>query len=221
MILVFDLDDTLYDESSFVKSGFKTVSEYLSRNYSLPTRLSFQYMLKRIEKGRQKIFDDLLKKNNMYSKKLVRNCLSVYRHHKPNIRLYPEAEKCLRRFKEYKIYILTDGNKIVQKNKLEALGLYNGHINCILTSYHGLKNSKPSPYCFLKICTREKVEPQQVVYIGDDPYKDFVGIKPLGFKTIRVLKGRFKHIRKGGKYEANYTINSLDMLTTRFLNNIN
>ena len=29
MVIVYDLDDTLYDEIDFVKSGFKEISKYL------------------------------------------------------------------------------------------------------------------------------------------------------------------------------------------------
>jgi putative hydrolase of the HAD superfamily len=220
MIVVFDLDDILYDELSFVKSGFTAVSEFLYENYSLPKKSSLNFMVNRLKIDRNYIFDILLKKNNLYSKKLVLKCLSVYRHHKPNIKLYSDAKKCLDRLNKYKIYVVTDGNKMVQKNKLKRLGLYNNKISCILTSHYGLKYSKPSPYCFLKICEMERVKPAQVVYVGDNPYKDFVGIKPLGFKTIRVLKGRFKDVRLKKKYEANYAIDSLEMLTSRFLNNI-
>ena len=35
MILVFDLDDTLYDEITFVYSGFSAVSKYLSLQFNL------------------------------------------------------------------------------------------------------------------------------------------------------------------------------------------
>ena len=30
MVIVFDLDDTLYDEINFVKSGFKEIASYLN-----------------------------------------------------------------------------------------------------------------------------------------------------------------------------------------------
>ena len=32
-----------------------------------------------------------------------------------------------------------------------------------------------------------------MVYVGDDPNKDFVNLNPLGMKTVRVLTGRFKY----------------------------
>lgn len=215
MIIVFDLDDTLYDEISFVKSGFRAVSNYLYNVYSLPFETSFKFMIKNFENNsRGHVFNDLLQSFKLYSKKNVKKCLSVYRNHKPDIELYPKAVECLNYLERYPIYIVTDGNKIVQKNKLIALGIYDRVKFCFLTNRYGIRNAKPSPYCFLKICEREKVAPQQVVYIGDNPYKDFVGIKPLGFKTIRVLTGQFKNIRNEDEFEAEYGINTLSELIT-------
>jgi putative hydrolase of the HAD superfamily len=37
MIIVFDLDDTLYEEITYVRSGFKAVANYLSKNYKIET----------------------------------------------------------------------------------------------------------------------------------------------------------------------------------------
>jgi putative hydrolase of the HAD superfamily len=88
---------------------------------------------------------------------------------------------------------------------------------CILTSNYGLKNAKPSPHCFLKICNLENVRPKDVVYVGDDPNKDFVGIKPLGFQTIRVLKGRHKNLKKSKKYQPGMEIKSLMKLNPKLL----
>jgi len=217
MILVFDLDDTLYNELSFVKSGFLAVSKYVYEVYSIPIKQSLKFMEKKLKNGRGKIFDDLLINYGIYNKRTVRKCVSVYRQHTPNIKLYPEAKDCLRKFKDYPIYIVTDGNKIVQKNKIIALGLNNKVKSFILTSNYGLKNSKPSPYCFLHICKKEKVKPRQVVYIADNPSKDFFGIKPLGFKTIRLMKNKFKNSKVPQKYEADYKINNLKSLTKEFI----
>ena len=221
MILIFDLDDTLYGESSFVKSGFRAVSEYLYKNYSISASASFHFMENRLDiYGRKHVFDTLLSRYGLKTRENIRKCLSVYRSHKPKIKLYPEANECLKRFQNFSIYVVTDGNKLVQRNKALALGLYERIKFCYITSCYGLRNSKPSPYCFLKICEKENVSSQKVVCIGDDPNKDFVGVKPLGFKTVRVLKGRFKDVNKDKAFEADYHINSLKELTIDFLHNI-
>jgi putative hydrolase of the HAD superfamily len=220
LILVFDLDEVLYDEITFVKSGLDSVSKYLYDKFSVPHKESKRYLDKRLQKGREKILDDLLEEFELYSKKRVKECLSVYRFHRPKIQLYEDADECLKRLKKFPIYIVTDGNKIVQKNKLLALKLYQRVNHCFLTSNYGLQHAKPSAYCFLKICERENVKPSDIIYIADNPNKDFVGIKPLGFKTIRLLKGRYKNVKKEKKYDAEFTIKSLSQLNYDFIKKV-
>lgn len=218
MILVFDLDDTLYDELSFVNSGLNAVASYVSSLSKTKPELVLKKMNEVLhQKGRGHIFDDTLKHFNKYSKKEVRKCLSIYRLHKPEIKLWPEAISCLERFKDYPIYIVTDGNKLVQLNKIKALGLDKIVKKYFITYRYGLKHSKPSPYCFLKIAALEKITPEKIVYIADNVNKDFVGIKPLGFKTIRVKTGQFASLVKSSEFEAETSINSLNELTPHYL----
>lgn len=218
LILVFDMDDTLYDELNYVDSGFAAVARFLEQEELIDFSAAYTFMQARLAYGRGRIFDDLLMNFSCYSRRNVRRCLSAYRLHKPDIRLYSEAESCLTRFKNYPKYIVTDGNKVVQYNKLVALGLPQLVERCLITHRFGVKHAKPSPYCFMKICEWEKVDPIQVIYIADNPYKDFVGIKPFGFRTIRVLTGQFRNVNLSEEYEAEHSIKSLTDLDIDCLN---
>jgi putative hydrolase of the HAD superfamily len=220
MIIVFDLDDTLYKEEDFVNSGFRSISIYLEQMYDIPSNKCFSFLIRRLSQGRGTIFDDLLKQFGIYSRKRVSECVSVYRKHKPDIILNPEAESCLKALEAFPKYIVTDGNKLVQKNKIIALGLENRVKSIFITHRYGLKHSKPSPYCFYRICELEKVTPDQVLYVGDNPNKDFVGIKPFGFKTIRVLQGAYQYLQKEKDFEAEVQIDSLAGLTPDFINSV-
>ncbi len=217
MIIVFDLDDTLYDEKTFFHSGMNAIVDYLSNEYGIPKKNLLRFLKKRIKQKRIQIIDDLLKNFNIYSKTKVKKCLSIYRKHSPKIQLSNDAKSCLKNLKKFSCYIVTDGNKIVQLNKIRALKLEKLMKKCFLTSNYGLKNAKPSPYCFMKICNLENVKPQDIMYVGDNPNKDFIGIKPLGFKTIRVLTGRYKNLKKSKKFESEIAINSLSKLTPQFI----
>ncbi|SFL45489.1 HAD family hydrolase [Pelosinus propionicus] len=220
MVIVFDLDDTLYDEITFVQSGFKAVAKHLFETYAVPISVSYLFMLEHLQLGRGKIFDDTLQHFGVFSKKEVVRCVTVYRSHVPKIHLYDDTARCLQRFSNVPMYIVTDGNKLVQKNKLVALGLYQRVKFCFITHRYGIKNAKPSPHCFLKICEREKTEPREVVYIGDNPHKDFVKIKALGFKTVRMMRGYFKDVVKSSEFEAHFQIRSLDELNNEFLSKV-
>ena len=220
MIIVFDLDEVLYDEKTYVISGFRAVSEFLEKDEAIPKKIIFEYLKRRLKNGRERIFNDLLDNFRIYSQKNLEKCISVYRTHTPKIKLYSDAKDCLKRLKNYPLYIVTDGNKIVQKNKIKALNLENHVKNTILTSNYGLENSKPSTFCFQKICDMEKTSPTNLVYIGDDPHKDFVGLKREGFKTIRLFNGRFKNERLSKEFEADYKIKSLKEINEEFIKKI-
>ena len=169
--------------------------------------------------GRTNIFDKVFIHLGIWSKNLVRKCVSIYRQHDPNIELFSAAQECLNKFSDIPLYIVTDGNTTAQRNKLIALNLYySSRIkHCYLTWRYGLKHSKPSPYCFFLISKRERVLPQNIIYIGDNPYKDFVGIKPYGFRTIRVHTGQYKCIDIDTHHDADTNINSLSELSVPFL----
>ena len=221
MILVFDLDDTLYEEIEFVKSGFKAVADYLHKNYSINKEKAFSIMLQELEEnGRGKIFNTVLKHFNVFSLKEVKKCLTIYRLHKPVIQLSSSGEQCLKRFKGVRKFIVTDGNKIVQSNKITALKLSHIIERSFITHRFGIKNAKPSTYCFEKIAEQYKESPENIVYIADNAKKDFVNLKKKGFKTIRVKTGMYSKIYIDEAHEAHIIINNLNELTIDLLNKL-
>ena len=50
MIIIFDLDDTLYDEINYVKCGFEEVSKFLNKNFSINKNDSFDFMMNFLER---------------------------------------------------------------------------------------------------------------------------------------------------------------------------
>jgi putative hydrolase of the HAD superfamily len=220
MILVFDLDDTLYEEITYVKSGFKAVAKFAADHFGISQKKAYDIMARELKKGRGSIFDVMLKTFDHYSKVNVRKCLQVYRKHKPNIRLYDDAVRCFKRVEKIPKYIVTDGNKNVQLNKIKALKIDKKVKGFFITRQYGIDKEKPSPYCFNRICQLKNITPENVIYIGDNPMKDFVGIKPLGFKTIRILRGNYKTLNMEQKFEAHVNIKTLDEITFDLLSNI-
>lgn len=209
-VLVFDLDDTLYEEITFVKSGFKAVAEYLSLEYKVSANGAFHNMWNALEKnGRGVVFNEVLRHYGMESHRNIRKCLSIYRYHTPRINLYPDAEKVLLSLMDKSTYIVTDGNKLVQHNKVQALGLYPRVKKCFITHRFGRLNAKPSPYCFQKISQIENRPPADIVYIGDNPRKDFVGIRPLGYRTIQIRRGPYSSMTLNESFQADARIDRL------------
>jgi putative hydrolase of the HAD superfamily len=215
MILVFDLDDTLYNEMDFIKSGFNAVSNYLSNTYGLPSTSVDMFTFFN-EDGRSQIFNKTLKKYNIFSVDKLRKCVSIYRYHKPNIEIYDSAKRCIQRFLSWTKYIVTDGNKLVQANKVNALNIKQFFKHIYITRNYGIDKEKPSPYCFKKIQAKENVQAKNIVYIGDNSNKDFINLKKIGIRTIRIKQGFYKDVFLTRDHEAEYIISSFDELNEQF-----
>lgn len=213
--IIFDLDDTLYYELDYVKSGFRAVSNYMNTKYGVPVDEFYQELLNILElEGRGKTFD-LGLKNFSLPEKEVKKMLEVYRSHLPEkIRLYKDAENMLNKLKknnEYKTGVITDGNSLVQWSKIRSLGLEELVDEIIVTDDFGIENRKPNIFSYQKLLGIFKVKAEEAVYIGDNPVKDFITAKKLGMKTIRVMRKQGMHVNKRMEeaYEADYEVDSL------------
>jgi len=241
--IIFDLDDTLYDERQFVYSGFKAVAQYLAGSYGLNDQKLFLRMQQLLcEEGRGTIFDRVLQDNGLDTS-LVSTLVEVYRSHKPVLELYPDAWEILRDFKgsipdlkgstwesapeiardlkfEIKLGLITDGAARVQWNKIKALGLEDLMDIIIVSDDFGTECWKPSPVPYQRVMDKLGVAPESCVYIGDNPEKDFVTARKLGWQTVRILRpgGMCFEIKKDPLYEADFDITDLQQLKPILLN---
>ncbi len=212
MIFIFDLDETLYVEKNFVLSGFKVVAKYLNVKHNFNYQNTFKD-LKTILKmhGRGKIFDILLKKNKIYSKKIISKLIFIYQHHRPKIKIKKEAIGVLKKLsKKNKLYLLTDGFFKTQENKVVALGIKKYFKKIYYTGRYGRDFEKPSLKCFKMIKDKEKCDWHELIYIADNPIKDFINLNKKQVVTIRLLQGIYKNTRVKRAFDGLYKINSLN-----------
>jgi putative hydrolase of the HAD superfamily len=211
-ILVLDLDDTLYPEHTYVESGFKAVATWLNDRYGLESAYSESLMRDiLLSDGRGAVFDRLLERHGLQTKQLVKACINVYRHHTPIIELYPAA-KCLFERCKNPLYLVTDGQKVVQDKKIKALNIESFFKKIFITHRYGIKHSKPSLHCFERIREMETCVWNDMIYVGDNPAKDFVSLNAVGARTIRVLTGRHKDDLAKPGYDAMQAITNLNEL---------
>lgn len=177
--VIFDLDDTLYSEKEYVKSGFKAVSDYLGADYE-------ERLWRFFEAGRPAI-DELLIEIGRADEKNA--ALDIYRSHKPRIHLYDGVAEMLERLKGkgLKVGIITDGRPEGQHNKLEALGLEHMVDDIIITDeLGGVQFRKPCDIAFRIMQNRWRLPASEMVYVGDNPIKDFQAPQQLGMKRVIV-----------------------------------
>lgn len=210
--IIFDLDDSLYDEKQFVQSGFNEVAQFLSLKSSYEKEEIVKILFDALSAhGRGKVFDIVLDKINLFQDSLVKELVDVYRNHVPNIEPYSDTINVLGSLKSegYKVGLITDGNVVVQKNKVKALKLQKYFDCMIFSDEYGIENQKPSEVPFRKAVEFLGVDMQKSVYVGDNPRKDFITAKKLGMYSIRILKGRHKDAAFDEEHEANVKVNEL------------
>ena len=212
MVVVFDLDDTLYNEKDFVLSGFFEVAKWISNQSNCSSEDIFNMMVADFKlNGRGNVFDNALARFYKKTKKNIQKCISVYRLHTPKIKLNNETVKLLLDLKtDYKLYLVTDGNKIVQNNKIKSLNIERYVEKAFITYRYGKSASKPSLKCFEIIKNIEKTNWENLVYIGDNPHKDFVNLNKVNAVTIRILNGDYATDKVDKTYDAKYKINDLN-----------
>jgi len=213
---LFDLDDTLYPEIEFVRSGFKAVVNYIHSVCNQDKNTLFVSMMDILEKnGQGKVFDIFLQKLNLYSEMMVRLLVYVYRSHRPDIKLFDETLETLRELKSHglRLGIITDGMGSVQRRKIEALELGKFCDVIICTDEIGPEYWKPSPIPYELALNLLDIRPEFVAYIGDNIQKDFVAPNALGIKTVWVKglrkRDHISEITHNLSHEPKYIVDSI------------
>jgi len=190
--VIFDLDDTLYDEVEYCRSGFACVAEFLAE---LPEALIaeriFDCLWKQFTAGnRTRTFNTALEELGIsYDDNLIAELIKTYRNHVPKITLPQESRGVLCRLSDkYTLALLTDGFLPAQQLKVQALGIEK-YFKCIVyTEELGRDYWKPSPAGFEKLMETLKAKPEDLAYVADNEKKDFIAPNKLGVLTIQVIR---------------------------------
>lgn len=177
-VVIFDLDDTLYSEKEYVRSGYKAIAKEYPQIKDMELRLWSAF-----SRGLPAI-DYVLGKENLVKEK--DNCLRIYRYHNPEIHFYDGVKELIQRIrKTKKVGIITDGRPEGQKAKIEALGL-NGLIDKIIITDElgGIEYRKPNPLAFEMMQNIFGYNYSKMCYIGDNIKKDGVAPETLGIMFI-------------------------------------
>jgi len=209
--VLFDLDGTLYNEKDFVVSGFRAVSEYLSKIRGVDANKCFDLLINDFESGlRGKNLDALIERLGLDIE--AQELVEVYRQHKPNINLFPDAETILSKLRHSLLLgLVTDGWREVQQRKVSALKLEGRFDIITFTDAYGKENWKPSLKPFEITLKKLGIEAEESMYVADNPMKDFIGAKKLGVTTVRIRRGggECDLLELDAEHEADYNITSL------------
>ena len=162
--LVFDLDNTIYEETQFLFKVYKEISKTAINN---EPDIIYKFLKKNfIEEGRKDLFNKLKKKFPSESF-TVENCLSIMKNFKCNscIKTFPWFKKFLSQMKsDFIIKIITNGTLQQQQNKIKSIK-FNWPKELIEVIYASSIESKPKVLSFYKLKSVENfISP---IYIGD------------------------------------------------------
>lgn len=199
-LIVFDIDDTLYDEIDYVKSGYRAVADYVEKKYGVQD--IYDRLMTLFAKSPKNVFNRLLDElSNRYDDSEVIDLVNTYRRHKPDIKLSHEISDTLNILKnKYYLAVVSDGNYETQKLKCESLGLDEFFNAIVLTDRYGKDYWKPSRKPFDILSNKFGIKLNDMYYVGDNPAKDFY-LSIYGINTVRFYNPNGVHFAE--KYKDN------------------
>ncbi|MEI8668070.1 HAD family hydrolase [Pseudoalteromonas sp. B131b] len=180
-VVVFDLDDTLYSELDYVLSGYHFLSELIERLYS---KVTYKTFIEALKTKVPDVFSYVIEEHRL-PKTLKEHLILAYRYHTPNIKLHEGVILILEqlRSKNIPMYLITDGRGITQRLKISSLEIETFFESIYISEEVGV--GKPQPDSFIAI---QRLHPDKsIVYVADNPTKDFIAPNQLGWDSIGII----------------------------------
>lgn len=216
--VVFDLDDTLISENEYIKSGYKFISKIIEEKFLIDKNQVLLDLFNLFKVSPINVFNRLFDKYQiLYSNEMLLDLVNSYRGHSPNIQFYGDVTACLMRLKseEIKVGIITDGYSISQRQKLKVVKAEQYFDEIIITDELGRDYWKPHSKSFNLMKEKLEVDYDEMIYVGDNPLKDFDINKKYPIKTVRIFRvdGIYSKIKSHNNNKPMYEINKLDCLS--------
>jgi putative hydrolase of the HAD superfamily len=185
-VVVFDLDDTLYHERDFVRSGFRAVSQHVAHHCQTQVFTALETLF---ENGHTDPIGQVFDETRLPISK--QDLLEIYRNHVPDIKLAAGVRRLLDGLHHagHPLGLLTDGRSITQRNKIRSLGLDRWFEEIVISDEFGSSKPSVANYRYFE----RRYPGRCYAYVGDNLAKDFVAPNALGWLTLCV-KDRGQHI---------------------------
>jgi len=222
VLIVFDLDDTLYLERDYVRSGYRAGAISIATATGVDANLVAEFMNAEFDREPQSdVFAEMLKWLDL-DPDTKPDLIKTYRDHEPDIQLIDGVESLLTELRDggVRLGLITDGDSKRQRLKIQALNLGSFFVKIIVTGDYGRAFWKPHPRAFEKM--QSGFLGHAGVYVGDNVSKDFLIPNRLGWKSVRLVQPEQLHGGQGsvpvnGRPSVTvYSIEELGMILNRF-----
>lgn len=197
--IIFDLDETLYNDQDVKAEADVQVLKFLSTKLTDIDIVKHYNLFK--ESDRETIFDWFKTflgnfQSDQINEELIKNTEEVYWNVLSQIKPYPDALIFLDNIKDkYALGILSDGSRNKQLKKMEALAIEHFFNPDFLVFSEDVGEKKPSPKMFDAIINKMSINPAETLYIGDRVDRDIVGGNKAGFQTALLRRNRSYNVQ--------------------------
>lgn len=224
--VLLDLDDTLTNTKALYEGALPECHKVLNNHTDM--EISYEEFLELYDRAKKHTniitSHDSSKHNRvLYFQKLVEDLKmttdyqlihklyhTYYDYVYTNMKPFPEALQFLEWIKESgrKIVIVSNGDVSVRLEKTNAMGI-NHLIDHMVTSQE-VGEAKPAPQIYLTALHKAKVQPHEVIMVGNRANSDIYGANRLGILTVRTEQAH----RKGDtpedqEHHPRYTVDNL------------
>jgi putative hydrolase of the HAD superfamily len=194
--VVFDLDNTLYDERSYREAAYWSISVRLGRRFGWRACEVHKHMLRIISShGERAAFARVLLDFGVHLSSvdtcIEQDIIPAYATCVCNLELYDDARSLLRELMERDVSmgLVTNGGKRMQWNKIRLLGIQQ-YFKCIVVAGEHFSRDywKPHTAPFEKCFASLGIDPADCLYVGDSPEVDVPGAASLGAKVLLIRR---------------------------------
>lgn len=195
--VAFDLDNTLWDVGPVIVRAEQRLHAWLRENCPRITeRVSIEEMraarerLARSEPHNAHDFTYLRltalaahARECGYAEEMAQRAFEVFFAARNELQPYADVQPALERLRNrYTLATLSNGNA-----DLELIGL--ARLFSLSLNARQIGAAKPHPRCFQQLARDLRLEPRNILYVGDDPFLDVQAARAAGLRTAWMNRG--------------------------------
>lgn len=217
--VLFDLDDTLYDQRQWLSGAFLLAGRYLEEESGIPAREAQAELValsNRFGSASGSLFNRLLASHGIAEEPALIQALILrfYEHRPETLEPYPGVRETLRVIQDAGLVcgLITNGRPDVQLAKVDALGIRESFTIVLVSGMFDDTWKKPASRMHRKALAELGVEGRACIAVGDNPGIDFIPARETGCFTVRVLKGEYASVIADPGTDADRTIDEIPEL---------
>jgi putative hydrolase of the HAD superfamily len=201
--IVFDLYGTLIDieTDESMDEIYRAIAHYLTYHcvylHRWEVRERYYRIMKQQKEARgeeypeidvEAIWNEFLMQEGIRSD-LIRGQLAkviahIYRGISRNrLQLYPDVKRVLNELQaKYRLALISDAQSCYALPEIRAVGLEGYFDPIVISSHYGFR--KPDSRLFQRALDKLKLKPAEVIWVGNDMFRDIHGAKLVGIKNI-------------------------------------